>query len=473
MADVIKTIKNLIVERAAKEVSPPNIHFQLRKSISMRGQHPVQFADGSTHHVSVEHAHKALAKIDSLKRPQEKQDLINKMGASHSAFKQHMTEETIAELHKAGDYVQFKTGRIGKVLHVTSDGSRVHIKPNGSEKTVEVDHDQVKKFHMTVPPNEKRKEWIKEQLAKNIAETTFHGDRPGKTAAQKTADMKKTNGEKKAKPKQGSSATKPPGQVAEQNLDELSRKTLGSYIKKASKSMGDNEMKAAMTDDSKRRRKYEKKSDKRYYGIQRAADRLMKEGFNIIEAQDLKQGKDTYYKHGFKLKSMPRKDSQGRMWARGDDGHDHLVDRLKHHDQMKTAPLQRGDKVIYKRRKVVYEQQLDESHYHSVWYKQDGKWMHHFDADSKEDARDEKDSLKNDGYKHVKVLKVHKSQADWRNPQHVAAAKQKLGHEDLTVKEEAPPGREKQVKALKKIFKKDPSAAFAIAWSSYNKAHGK
>jgi hypothetical protein len=39
------------------------------------------------------------------------------------------------------------------------------------------------------------------------------------------------------------------------------------------------------------------------------------------------------------------------------------------------------------------------------------------------------------------------------------------------VKEKAPPGREKQVKALKKKFK-DKSAPYAIAWAQHNK-HGK
>ena len=37
--------------------------------------------------------------------------------------------------------------------------------------------------------------------------------------------------------------------------------------------------------------------------------------------------------------------------------------------------------------------------------------------------------------------------------------------------EKAPPGREKQVKELKKKFD-DPSAAYAIAWAQHNK-HGK
>ena len=37
------------------------------------------------------------------------------------------------------------------------------------------------------------------------------------------------------------------------------------------------------------------------------------------------------------------------------------------------------------------------------------------------------------------------------------------------VTEKAPPGREKQVKALKKKFKGDKSAPYAIAWAQHNK----
>ena len=42
-----------------------------------------------------------------------------------------------------------------------------------------------------------------------------------------------------------------------------------------------------------------------------------------------------------------------------------------------------------------------------------------------------------------------------------------------TMYEKAPPGREKQVKALKKEFPGDEERAFATAWASYNKSHGK
>ena len=51
---------------------------------------------------------------------------------------------------------------------------------------------------------------------------------------------------------------------------------------------------------------------------------------------------------------------------------------------------------------------------------------------------------------------------------------QKMGRGDFDAKEEtvvevAPPGREDQVKELKKKFPGDKAAAFKIAWASYNK----
>ena len=44
--------------------------------------------------------------------------------------------------------------------------------------------------------------------------------------------------------------------------------------------------------------------------------------------------------------------------------------------------------------------------------------------------------------------------------------------EENAVSEKAPPGREKQVKALKKKFD-DPGAPYAIAWAQHNKKNKK
>ena len=52
-----------------------------------------------------------------------------------------------------------------------------------------------------------------------------------------------------------------------------------------------------------------------------------------------------------------------------------------------------------------------------------------------------------------------------------AAVRQGMGIQEPVAAEDAPPGREKQVKALKKKFD-DPGAPYAIAWAQHNK-HGK
>ena len=53
--------------------------------------------------------------------------------------------------------------------------------------------------------------------------------------------------------------------------------------------------------------------------------------------------------------------------------------------------------------------------YHSVFYKnkETGKWQHHFDADNKEDAEDERRSLRDHHGEQSVRLCVPQSQANW------------------------------------------------------------
>lgn len=86
---------------------------------------------------------------------------------------------------------------------------------------------------------------------------------------------------------------------------------------------------------------------------------------------------------------------------------------------------------------------VNEAHepsYHSVFVLDDhGKWNHHFDADDKEDARIEAQSLKNQGEK-TKIFVVPKSQADWRriNPDQFVRAQlaRKVKEENTTMMED-------------------------------------
>lgn len=71
-----------------------------------------------------------------------------------------------------------------------------------------------------------------------------------------------------------------------EELDELSKDTLGSYVKKASTSLASNAMKAADSTDKKSFRK----AVNRMSGIQIAADKLTKEQVEEIEALAAKHG---------------------------------------------------------------------------------------------------------------------------------------------------------------------------------------
>lgn len=65
----------------------------LRKAVSLRGEHGVKFADGSTHKISAEHAQKALKMHDSLSKPSEKMTFARKLAASHDSFKRALSDK--------------------------------------------------------------------------------------------------------------------------------------------------------------------------------------------------------------------------------------------------------------------------------------------------------------------------------------------------------------------------------------------
>lgn len=66
----------------------------LRKAISLRGEHHVKFADGSSHKIPAEHAQKALKMHDSLSRPSEKMVFARKLAASHDSFKKALADKS-------------------------------------------------------------------------------------------------------------------------------------------------------------------------------------------------------------------------------------------------------------------------------------------------------------------------------------------------------------------------------------------
>ena len=67
-----------------------NIIYQMRKSVLARGQHEVEFADGSKHKISVNDANKLMNKFNSIRMPREKQLFTIAAGKSLKGFKEVM-----------------------------------------------------------------------------------------------------------------------------------------------------------------------------------------------------------------------------------------------------------------------------------------------------------------------------------------------------------------------------------------------
>ena len=63
-----------------------NIVHQLRKSVSLRGNHKVEFKDGKSHKISQQHAAQALNKYNSLRTTGEKANYQKQLHHSHDSF---------------------------------------------------------------------------------------------------------------------------------------------------------------------------------------------------------------------------------------------------------------------------------------------------------------------------------------------------------------------------------------------------
>lgn len=89
-------------------------------------------------------------------------------------------------------------------------------------------------------------------------------------------------------------------------------------------------------------------------------------------------------------------------------------------------------KTIKAHKKALDKESKASTHYRSMWVKHGNDWHHHSDSDTKDDHTAERDSLRHTHKaKDIKTIKVHKDEADWRNPEHVAKAKAKLNEEIL------------------------------------------
>lgn len=73
--------------------SGKHIVVQLRKAVSLRGNHHVEFKDGKKHKISVQHANKALNTHSRLRTPAEKKAFQDKLHKSHDSFQNALKDK--------------------------------------------------------------------------------------------------------------------------------------------------------------------------------------------------------------------------------------------------------------------------------------------------------------------------------------------------------------------------------------------
>jgi hypothetical protein len=158
---------------------------------------------------------------------------------------------------------------------------------------------------------------------------------------------------------------KPVKEEALQELKAIGKKsTLRSYVKKASKDLG---------------------------------NKLSTQGY--ID-QSIKNGDLT---HGVIGGKDAKKKYADRVSARAEKATVKRATGIRHASARLSVGFHDTERIRPK--KGIKEEVLDEgSNYHSVFFKNDDKWCHHFDADSKEDATSEKDSIRNQGHRTISIV---------------------------------------------------------------------
>jgi hypothetical protein len=114
-----------------------NLIYQMRKAINLRGRHNVKFADGSTMQVHPSHAHKIISQFTSIRRPIDKQDYINKVGASAKTFTKHLQDD-VQGIDRATDPVYNPRSNWGDTVKssalATEDFNEAFKKMTGKDK---------------------------------------------------------------------------------------------------------------------------------------------------------------------------------------------------------------------------------------------------------------------------------------------------------------------------------------------------
>ena len=76
-----------------EDVADGHILMQLRKVVSLRGQKPVKFGNGETYGIHPKHAYNALNKYANLKKADDKESFVKKIGQSRGSFFTAMQED--------------------------------------------------------------------------------------------------------------------------------------------------------------------------------------------------------------------------------------------------------------------------------------------------------------------------------------------------------------------------------------------
>lgn len=79
----------------------PGFSHSLMKAVSLRGNHPVRFQDGSSVKVRPEHAHRALSAIAALRTSGQKMALVNHIMQSHAHFQDALKEDIVGIVEDA------------------------------------------------------------------------------------------------------------------------------------------------------------------------------------------------------------------------------------------------------------------------------------------------------------------------------------------------------------------------------------
>lgn len=273
--------------RPGEEADTLHIQDQLNK-LTHPNHVEVHFKDGSKHRIPREHANMAIHHLNSLK-PIERADHAEHMAKSHNDFYHVLSKKSIPSKKKGISLAgpKLRKEEVEQIDELHGKGSLEKIRDYHKNKQAEYSArtrgledttlDRYKKMKSTVVVTHSSG---KKEVIPGHGEAEF-------TAVQRNKDTMKAKRDLEGmKVKRATGLIKKRKSMKEdaEQIDELSKKTLASYVKKAGGaslgSVGDLMYQAANADPTakdNRRVDLFKKAGKRAKGVERAASRLAKE----------------------------------------------------------------------------------------------------------------------------------------------------------------------------------------------------